>query len=177
LPVEGITYIEALAFCQALSKLASINVVLPTEAQWEYACRAGTQTRYYSGDEEADLDKVAWYMGNSRETTHEVGKKKANAWGLYDMLGNVWEPCLDNLPKYGEIEVDNADPVGRVSKFGGHMRGGGWQYPAEDCRAARRQLTNDRFGGMGVRIAINLEKSSENGNPGVEKTPIKTGKD
>ncbi len=158
LPVENIKYTEALEFCSALSKRIGMPVTLPTEAQWEYACRAGTNTVYYSGDREADLAKVAWYEGNSNRRTHKLGEKLPNACGLYDMLGDVWEPCLDALPEYKVINATN--PRGEVRRFGGMMRGGGWQYGAANCRAATRLLTDDMFGGMGIRIVVPVPNSS-----------------
>src|SRR5205823_843073 len=118
---------EALAFCRELSRLTELPITLPTEAQWEYACRAGTKGPYYSGDTEEALRKVAWYRENSGETSHPVGQKEPNAWGLYDMLGNVWEPCIDDLPNYATIP--DTDPIGKITTSHGIMRGGGWMHP------------------------------------------------
>lgn len=131
-----------------------MRVTLPTEAQREYACRAGTKTRYYSGDKEDDLRKIAWYRENSGDAPHEVGKKEPNAFGLYDMLGNVCEPCVDVLlSRYDAIK--DTDPKGHEDGVSGMMRGGCWQYGAKSCRAAARLWSDDRFSGMGIRIAIN----------------------
>ena len=113
-PMEQISWDCALVFCNHLSKAAGLESCytqiagnkwecdftkngfrLPTAAEWEYAARAGTSTKYYSGNAENDLDKVAWYAANSGESTHQVGQKQPNAWGLYDMLGNVEEWCWD----------------------------------------------------------------------------------
>jgi formylglycine-generating enzyme required for sulfatase activity len=153
LPVDDMSFPGALAYCQALSERTGLRVTLPTEAQWEYACRAGTKTRYYSGEGEDDLDKVGWYRENAGSTSHPVGKKQPNPWGLYDMLGNVWEPCLDSLPNYATIPEE--DPRGSVRDWGGSMRGGGWMHPADYCRAAKSIPTDPMFGGLGIRIAIN----------------------
>ncbi len=153
LAVDQVLYSEALEFCKRLSQYLDLKVTLPTEAQWEYACRAGTQTRFYSGDTPEDLDEVAWYKANSNDRIHEVGQKKPNAWGLYDMHGNVWEPCIDSIPSYATIPY--MDPIGTVQPRKGIMRGGGWMNELEYCRAACRVMSNDRFGGMGIRIAIN----------------------
>lgn len=153
LPAYGITYGEALQFCGKLSQLVDLPITLPTEAQWEYACRAGTKTRYYSGDTEADLGSVGWYKGNDGRTIHPVGEKQPNAWGLYDMHGNVWEPCIDSC--FNREKLGGTDPRGTVNTTYGAMRGGGWGYPPEYCRAATNLVTDDMFGGMGIRIAIN----------------------
>lgn len=155
LAVDQITHTKAREFCAELSSLIGETVTLPTEAQWEYACRAGTSTRFYSGDTEADLDRAGWSKRNSNERVNPVGRKEANAFGLYDMLGNVCEHCLDILPDYSMISED--DPVGTISDDEGTMRGGGWMFDAEYCRAACGLRSNDMFGGAGIRIVINPE--------------------
>ena len=96
-PVESVSYDDAIAFCQELSQVTGKNYRLPTESEWEYACRAGTVTKYYFGDDANQLEDYAWYCGNSQETTHPVGQKLPNGWGLYDMIGNVWEWCIKCL--------------------------------------------------------------------------------
>ena len=90
-PVEQVSWDDAEAFCKKLSEQTKQAVRLPTEAEWEFACRAGTKTTYYSGDTDKDLDRVAWNDANSKNTTHPVGQKEANTFGLYDMHGNVWQ--------------------------------------------------------------------------------------
>ncbi len=95
-PVEKVSWNDAQAFCQKLSQITGKTYRLPTEAEWEYACRAGTTTRFYFGDDANQLGDYAWYDGNSQKTTHPVGQKKPNAWGLHDMIGNVWEWCEDD---------------------------------------------------------------------------------
>ena len=156
LAIDQLTYSQALEFCDKLSQRSGLHVTLPTEAQWEYACRAGTRTRFYSGDTPAALAAVAWFAGNAANTVHPVGQKRPNAWGLYDILGNVWEPCLDCLPAFEHLPA--ADPIGTVRPLKGIMRGGGWMHDADYCRAACRIMTNDRFAGLGVRIAVNPER-------------------
>ena len=92
-PVERISWNDASDFCRKLSALTGQTVRLPTMAEWEYACRAGTTTRFCSGDSDSALNRVGWYEGNSGRTTHPVGQKSPNGWGLYDMHGNVYEWC------------------------------------------------------------------------------------
>jgi formylglycine-generating enzyme required for sulfatase activity len=109
---------------------AGWEYTLPTETQWEYACRAGT-----TGDYAGDLDAMAWYDKNAGGATHPVGQKQPNAWRLYDMHGNVWEWCLDWDGNYPSDAV--TDPVGAASGSDRIGRGGGWWRSAFDCRSAR----------------------------------------
>lgn len=99
-PVEKVSWHDAQAFCKKLSEKLGITVRLPSEAEWEVACRAGTTARYCSGDRDVDLGVVAWYWSNSGNKTHPVGQKAPNAWGLYDMHGNVWEWCQSLYKAY-----------------------------------------------------------------------------
>ena len=100
-PVESVSYDDAVAFCKKLSEMTGKNYRLPTEAEWEYACRAGTTTGYYFGNDYRQLGDYAWYYDNSQGTTHPVGQKKPNNWGLYDMHGNVWEYCQEGVNRGG----------------------------------------------------------------------------
>ena len=100
-PVEQVSYDDAVAFCQKLSEMTGKNYRLPTESEWEYACRAGTVTGYYFGDDRRQLGDYAWYFDNSQGTTHPVGLKLPNPWGLYDMHGNVWEWCQQIVMRGG----------------------------------------------------------------------------
>jgi len=131
-PVEMVSFLDCQEFIEKLNQHEGRSCYrLPTEAEWEYACRAGTHTAYAG-----DLNKMAWYKDNSRETTHKVGTKKANAWGLYDMHGNVWEWCLD---WYDEYPVQRTtDPKGAHTGSHRVIRGGSWDYGAEHCRSANR---------------------------------------
>ena len=109
---------------------------LPTEAEWEYACRAGTTTRFHNGDGDSGLGDIAWYKGNSGDTTHPVGLKAPNAWGLYDMLGNVWEFCEDFYDEYTIVAA--TDPTGPAAGSHRVARGGCWNCSAFDCQVAAR---------------------------------------
>ena len=135
-----ISWNDAMAFCTALSKKTGRTVRLPTEAEWEYACRAGTTTAYSFGDDPSKLGDYAWYGDNAREKgeeyTHPVGVKKPNAWGLYDMHGNVWEWCADWY--VDDAKTDIRDPKGPADRNFRVLRGGSWcDYP-QYCRAAHR---------------------------------------
>jgi len=158
-PVVNVSWNDADAFCQWLSKKSGKTVVLPTEAQWEYACRAGTKTRFSFGDNDADLGDYAWYADNSMDNnkgarmTHPVRQKKPNAWGLYDMHGNAWQWCSD---WYADYAGAGADPTG--PKEGGFrvLRGGYWNAVSSGCRSAYRNWSNPyvRFDSRGFRVAV-----------------------
>ena len=123
---------------------------LPTEAEWEYACRAGTGTAYNTGD--TINDNTGWYYENSNGMTHEVGKKPANAYGLYDMHGNVWEWCWDWYGNYSSAAQEN--PKGASSGSFRVDRGGDWNFFAGYLRSAHRGYFNpsDRYNGIGFRV-------------------------
>jgi formylglycine-generating enzyme required for sulfatase activity len=155
-PVVGVRWFEAVAFCRWLRRRFP-GARLPSEAEWEYACRAGTATRYWSGDSEQDLADVGWYEANSGGRTHRVGEKRANPWGLYDLHGNVWE--WTSSPHRGypferaeEDEEEEGDPrgVGRV------YRGGGFWVVAPRARAAYRSrwLPGDGVWSLGFRVVL-----------------------
>ena len=142
-PVETLSWDDAVEFCRRLTDLpaekAAGNVYrLPAEAEWEYACRAGTTTRYSFGDDDHDseLGDYAWFRGNSDSETHPVGSKQPNAWGLYDMHGNVWEWCQDMYVDYPGGSVLEAR--GATSGSDRVIRGGSWGGTAEICRSASR---------------------------------------
>ena len=136
-PVEYVSAEDAMDFCDKVSKKTGRKVHLPTEAQWEYASRAGSQTRFSFGDDEKDLGDYAWHKDNSDGKTHHVGQKKPNAWGLYDMHGNVFEWCRD---WYGDSYADapTIDPTGPAVGKGHLLRGGCWYYFASYSRSACR---------------------------------------
>jgi formylglycine-generating enzyme required for sulfatase activity len=135
-PVEMVSWDDVAVFCKKLSDKARQAVRLPTEAEWEYACRAGTATAFSFGDADSALGDYAWYEGNRRGTTHPVGQKKPNAWGLNDMHGNVWEWCADWYGDYAKGAA--ADPQGPASGSQRVLRGGSWNLNPDLCRAAYR---------------------------------------
>lgn len=153
LPIEQVTWDEAIEFCERLSLATRKLYRLPTEAEWEYACRAMT-TGLYAGN----LDAVAWYGGNSRGTTHPVGTKQANRFGLYDMHGNVWEWCSDRLGSYSSSNVQ--DPQGPGTGSMRVLRGGSHHYGAINLRSASRGGSapdrRDSRGELGFRIARSI---------------------
>jgi formylglycine-generating enzyme required for sulfatase activity len=159
LPVDTLNWDEAVKFCEVLSsrpaeKRAGRVYRLPTEAEWEYACRAGTTTAYSFGDDESLLGDFAWFTGNAGNQTHAVGQKRPNAWGLYDMHGNVWEWCSDWYGDHSGNAV--SDPQGVASGSIRVLRGGGWGHSARGCRSAFRHAGSPsyRSGNLGFRLAL-----------------------
>jgi formylglycine-generating enzyme required for sulfatase activity len=164
-PVENVTWYDAIEYCNNLSASKGLNSVytitgivitsnhitsatvtadwdqngyrLPTEAEWEYACRAGTTTAYNTGA--VINDNTGWYSINSNNKTHQVGLKPANAWGLYDMHGNVWEWCWDCYGDYSSSS--QTDPTGPGFRDGRVFRGGSWSDYGQDLRSAYRNAT------------------------------------
>ena len=137
-PVEHISYEAAMVFCRKLSQATGRACRLPTEAEWEYACRAGSTTAFSFGDDPADLAEHAWFQDNALPTkTHDVGLKKPNAWGFYDMHGNVREWCSDVYGPYADQPA--RDPVGPGGTGERVIRGGSWGYLTGLCRSAQRQ--------------------------------------
>ena len=150
-PVENVSWNDCKEFCKRLSEKIGLQIRLPTEAEWEYACRAGTETKYYNGNEESDLKKVGWYYDNSDNQTHPVGKKEPNAFGLYDMHGNVWEWCEDKWHNsYEGAPDDRNDSSERV------LRGGCWYNGAGNCRSAYRTCNSPENSNSnnGFRVAL-----------------------
>ncbi|MCK4375639.1 MAG: formylglycine-generating enzyme family protein [Candidatus Brocadiae bacterium] len=151
-PVERVSWNDAVEFCSRLSEEEGRTYRLPTEAEWEYACRSGSTTAYCYGDDPGQLGEYAWYKGNSGEKTHEVGLKQPNAWGLYDVLGNVWEWCQD---WYADYEPGlSEDPRGPVNGIFRAVRGGSWfDYPSPFRSASRgRNSPSNRADDHGFRV-------------------------
>jgi formylglycine-generating enzyme required for sulfatase activity len=178
LPVERVSWYNAVEFCNKLSVLEGLENCytingtdvqcnwnakgyrLPTEAEWEYACKAGTTTDFYNGSLtnpectplDNNLDQIGWYCGNSGYSTHTVGQKAPNSFGLYDMSGNVWEWCWDWYGTYDNTSV--TDPNGALSGSARVARGGGWYDLAFDCRSANRggNDPDNRSFNLGFRV-------------------------
>ncbi|MEZ4825357.1 MAG: SUMF1/EgtB/PvdO family nonheme iron enzyme [Bacteroidia bacterium] len=138
LPIVGVSWNDAKAYCDWLSEQTGQKWRLPTEAEWEYAAGGGSQgrTEYAGTDDESQLGQYAWYRANSNSQTHPVGQKKPNGLGLYDMSGNVWEWCGDWYGVYPSSDISN--PTGPSSGSHRVFRGGSWDGVAARCRAARR---------------------------------------
>ena len=153
-PVENVDWNDTQEFIAALGAQSGYHFRLPTEAEWEYACLAGKPRKDYE-----ELEDIAWFNENSNEATHAVGQKKPNAWGLYDMLGNVWEWCQDWYAKYSGAPQNN--PVGPESGSGRVIRGGCWSVLFLHVRPVNRgsNLPTDRGDYLGLRLAISKDAS------------------
>ena len=150
-PIVGVSWEDAVVFCEWMSSESGGEIRLPTEAEWEYACRAGSTGEIYG-----DLDRIAWYAENAEGRTHPVGEKEPNIWGLYDILGNVWEWCHDwyNAEYYdGSPLVDPDGPDKGALRV---YRGGSWSRSARFCRSAFRSNDTPDFrrSDLGFRLAL-----------------------
>jgi sulfatase modifying factor 1 len=160
-PMYYVNHEEATEFCRKLSDQerragrlpADWEYRLPTEAQWEYACRAGEKARFTFGDDESELEKYAWYLKNSDNATHEVGQNRGNSWGLHDMHGNVCEWCRDWYAKDLPGGTDSDVPEGASRRV---LRGGCWSNGGKHCRSANRDwdAPGDRYDDYGFRVAL-----------------------
>jgi serine/threonine protein kinase/formylglycine-generating enzyme required for sulfatase activity len=158
-PVETVCWEDAVEFCNRLSSLpeerdAGRVYRLPTEAEWEYACRAGSNSAYCFGDDESQLGEYAWFKNNSDGSTHSVGQKKSNVWGLYDMHGNVWEWCADsNSDTISDFVKGSVDPHERAKRV---LRGGCWGNGAASCQSTGRyaETLTSRSARYGFRVVV-----------------------
>jgi len=173
-PVERASWDDTFEFCKKLSELPEEKAAgrvyrLPTEAEWEYACRAGSRSKYSFGDDEVQLGDYACFSGNSNRMTHSVGQKKPNSWGLYDMHGNVWEWCSDWLGEYPQGAA--TDPRGPQEGSNRVYRGGSYRGWAENCRAANRSANDpaNRNSSSGFRVALRPAGISPSAQPGISQ--------
>lgn len=157
-PVEYLNWYKAKEFCRKLSAKTGKEYKLPSESQWEYACRAGNQGRWCFGDDKDKLDKYAWYNEDLHSHSHPVGEKECNEWGLYDMYGNVWEWCEDyyvenyeNTPTDGKAYISN-----KLTKK--VLRGGSWNYLTGLCDSALRHCEDPSYNSFlnGFRVVLHL---------------------
>lgn len=157
LPVEKVSLDNAIAFCKKLSGMVEKTIKLPSEAQWEYACRAGSTGKYCFGDDVNQLEKYAWYDKNSGSKTHPVREKLANSWGLHDMHGNIWEWCEDVWHEnYNGAPTDGTAWLNGGEQTKRSLRGGSWYYYVVGCRSADRDgyLGDKRGSNIGFRVVV-----------------------
>ena len=164
LPVEKLTFFDASAYCTEMTRREKAAghlppgfvYRLPTEAEWEYACRAGTTNNFYFG-EATNSEEYAWTLENSEATTHPVGLKKPNGWGFYDIHGNVWEWCSDWFELYpsGDLVDPRGPSTGKFKVF----RGGGWNHEAKFAGARNRFMMPPSNGIYFVGFRIVLSQS------------------
>ena len=158
-PVENVSWDDVQGFIKKLNNMEGTDKYrLPTEAEWEYACRAGTTTRFYTGDSEEDLSRAGWYRFNSGDKTHPVGQKTPNSWGLYDMHGNVYEWVQDRGGTYPSGSV--TDPRGPISGDNRIARGAAWNRIVNNSRSASRLWgvtdKRNRKNNVGFRLAYSI---------------------
>lgn len=154
LPVEQVSWDDCQEFIRKLNSLTGQNFRLPTEAEWEFACRGGNNSRGYKYSGSNYIDNVAWYDGNSGDKTHPVATKSPNELGIYDMSGNVWEWCADRYGDYSSGRQTN--PKGPYDGSFRVNRGGSWFDVARYCRSSFRIIINPafRFNYLGLRLAL-----------------------
>lgn len=156
-PVESVDWNDACQFCLNFGALIGETVRLPTEGEWEYACRAGSTTEYFWGDDPRNAVEHAWFELNSLDSTHPVGTKKPNQWGLHDMAGNVWEWCADLWRadySAGALEPQRSSTEMRRRV----IRGGAWDMDVFRCRSAYRSCEGESISSkkIGFRILIEI---------------------
>jgi formylglycine-generating enzyme required for sulfatase activity len=158
LPVANVNWFDAKKFCQKLSGETGQLLRLPTETEWEYFCRAGSETEFFFGDDKKELVDYAWFEYNSNERTAPVGLKKPNDWGIHDIVGNVWEWCEDvwqsdytGFPSDGSANLKNIEKQHQRS-----TRGGSWAMDAFRCRSSYRShdWTDTKTEKLGFRIVL-----------------------
>ncbi|MFA9375852.1 MAG: formylglycine-generating enzyme family protein [Lachnotalea sp.] len=157
-PVDTVSWNDCIEFTEELKTITGREFTLPTEAQWEYACRAGTTTKWFFGDDENNADLYGWIDSNSQKTTHPVGMLQPNAWGLYDMYGNLSEWCKDWYQN-SYLETEAVDPAGPEVGDSHVVRGGGWGEFPDNARSSYRNANgeNGENNGTGFRCVMYLE--------------------
>ncbi|HLX64129.1 MAG TPA: formylglycine-generating enzyme family protein [Planctomycetota bacterium] len=161
-PVSLVSWNDATAFCDWLSKKSGKTIKLPTEAQWEFACRANSATRYYNGDKDEDMGEIAWFKKNAEGGTHPAGSKKPNGFGLFDMCGGVYQWCRDWYGPYAPGPVNDPQGLVLVENTGEKMRrvlrGGSFLKDAKQCRSAARYRNDpkSRNADNGFRLVLEL---------------------
>ena len=165
-PVEKVSWEEAVEFCKKLSALPAEQAAgrvyrLPREDEWEFACRAGTTTAFSFGDDSSLADQYVWFKENSGGKTHAVAEKQPNAWGLFDMHGNVFEWC--EIEPAGEHRFLTTDSKGLHESWGQVYRGGAWLNPADRCRSASRSIYKPTFHYhyIGFRVALDCPPAGQ----------------
>ncbi len=158
-PAAVITWNDAIAYCRWLSELEQATYRLPTEAEWEYACRAGTTTQYSFGDDHQELVKYGWFNQNSEGRAQAVGIQLPNPFGLHDMHGNLWEWCQDYYDENWYEKSETNDPTGPAVGSQHVIRGGYWPSSASNCRCAHRGRTipSNRSNHFGFRVALTID--------------------
>ena len=164
LPVENVSWNDCQEFLKKLNTIVGassqspIKFRLPTEAEWECACRAGMETIWPFGNDPAQLNQYAWFSKNSGKQTHPVGQLKPNEWGLFDMLGNVWEWCQDCFDERYYANSPQENPLGPSDGQFRVLRGGGWNYGQNNCRSVFRNRNRPDNQGydFGLRVVVAL---------------------
>ena len=154
-PVEQVSWRDAKAFIKKLNEMEGTGKYrLPSEAEWAYVARAGSTTKYHFGDDSTPLGEYAWYWDNSAEKTHPVGQKKPNAWGLYDMYGNVWEWVEDDYKNSYNHTPTDGQPYINPNAVYKSLRGGSWGDDARDLRSTLRfrSYPDKRYFSQGFRL-------------------------
>jgi formylglycine-generating enzyme required for sulfatase activity/dienelactone hydrolase len=169
-PVCLLSWNDATAFVAWASKTTARVVRLPTEAEWEYACRAGTSTRFFAGSKDAELSAAGWFNGNAALTSHPVGRKLPNAWGLHDVHGNVWEWCEDRAQVDYYTASPRVDPPGPKAGENRVLRGGSWDNEPAFCRSASRLWHPPDRRGTSYGFRILVEPAAGGSTPVAVKT-------
>jgi len=159
-PVNRVSWDNAVEFCKRLSAKTGKKAALPTEAQWEYACRAGTKTEFFFGNDAEKMDRYAWFDKNSGDRTHPVGQKKPNPWGLYDIYGNVFEWCQDWCG-FSEVNIEHAvDPTGNKEGTNRVLRGGAYWFGSKFCPSAAGYGGSPTYANTecGLRVVVLADK-------------------